>query len=101
MMNKSRHPFRVFWLLAGLAGGLLQLYIVMCGRSTPAAVSSSPGKSLYNAKCSSCHRLLPPGDYPADTWRDYVYKYGKRLPEVDRQRILDYLEQNAAVDNAN
>jgi hypothetical protein len=45
--------------------------------------------------------LLPPGDYPADTWRDYVYKYGKRLPEVDKQRILDYLEQNAAVDNAN
>jgi len=45
--------------------------------------------------------LLPPQDYTADTWRDYVNKYGKRLPEADKQQMLDYLEQNAAVDNAN
>jgi len=101
MMKNTKHPIRAFWLITGLTGVLLQLYIFICGCSTPAAVSLPSGKSLYNAKCRSCHRLLPPQDHTADTWRDYVNKYGKRLPEADKQQMLDYLEQNAAVDNAN
>jgi len=88
-----------FLLLAGLFGILLQSYLFMYGCSAPANSvdpSGASAKSLYSAKCSSCHRLLPPQDYTAEQWRHYVDKYGKKMTQLEKEIVLDYLEPRAA-----
>jgi hypothetical protein len=54
------------------------------------------GYSLYASKCGSCHRLLPPQDHTMDQWRHYVDTYGKKMTQLEKQTVLDYLEQRAA-----
>ncbi|MHC4287270.1 MAG: hypothetical protein ACYSSJ_03105 [Planctomycetota bacterium] len=29
-------------------------------------------------------------------WRDYVDKYGKKMTQLEKETVLDYLEQRAA-----
>lgn len=81
--------------MTGLAGAGLQLYLYVNGCSAPGKRPVPPGRSLYSAKCGSCHRLLPPGDHTADVWQEYVAKYGKQATEQQRQEILNYLQENA------
>ncbi len=50
------------------------------------------GDKLYRSKCASCHRLLPPKDHPLEKWQKYVEKYGKKLKEDEKKKILQYLE---------
>ena len=86
-------------LIAGVTGILLRSYLFICGCSTPANsgdVAESSAKTLYSAKCGSCHRLLPPQDYTSDQWRLYVDKYGKKMTQLQKQTVLDYLEQRIA-----
>ena len=97
-MNK---PTVHSWFLrfVGITGILLQLYLFLYGCSTPsdmAAPVSSPDHSLYSAKCGSCHRLLPPQEYSAQTRRHYEDKYGKNLTAAQKQQMLNYLTLNAA-----
>ena len=87
------------WFLrcVGITGILLQLYLYGCSAPTDMeAPPFSADHSLYSAKCGSCHRLLPPQDYSAQTWRHYVDKYGKKLTEAQKQQMLDYLIVNAS-----
>ena len=82
-------------LITGVTGILLQSYLFICGCSTPANSVNPPesaAKSLYSSKCTSCHSLLPPQDYTVDTWRLYVDKYGKKMTQMEKQTVLDYLE---------
>jgi hypothetical protein len=91
--------YRALTFIAGLTGILLQSYLFICGCSTPANsrdVAESAAKTLYSAKCRSCHRLLPPQDYTTDHWRLYVDKYGKKMTQLEKQTVLDYLEPRAA-----
>lgn len=46
---------------------------------------------LYSAKCSACHRLLPPEDYPPEKFREYIEKYGKEMSLEEKTRLLEYL----------
>ncbi|MHC5103775.1 MAG: hypothetical protein ACYSOQ_10215 [Planctomycetota bacterium] len=90
---------RALAFFAGLAGILLQSYLFICGCSTPADsgnFAGSPAKTLYSAKCGSCHRLLPPQDYTSDQWRLYVDKYGKKMTQLQKQTVLEYLESRSA-----
>ena len=50
------------------------------------------GGKLYAAKCSSCHRLLPPTDYSLDKFGAYIEKYGKGLTAEEKGRIMDFLK---------
>ena len=90
------------WFLrfVGITGILLQAYLFLYGCSNPAnytVTADAPSAPLlYSAKCASCHRLLPPEDYSAQTWRHYVDKYGKKLTDVQKQQMLDYLIVNAS-----
>ena len=81
--------------MVSLTGALLQLYLFLYGCSAPANLSSSPEQALYSAKCGSCHRLLPPPDYTLAVWQDYVDKYGKKMTDLEKQQVLNYLQQDA------
>ena len=96
---KKRIIHTQFLYLVGFTGVLLQLYLFLYGCSSPAERTSpvdSSASSLYSAKCSSCHRLLPPQDHTIETWRHYVDKYGKTMTDEQKQQVLDFLRHNAA-----
>lgn len=48
---------------------------------------------LYSAKCSSCHRLLPPEDYPLEKFSEYIEKYGKEMTAEEKEKLLGYLKE--------
>ena len=86
-----------FPVLMGIFVLLLQSCILMYGCSNAAGSSvTTEGYSLYASKCGSCHRLLPPQDHTMDQWRHYVDTYGKKMTQLEKQTVLDYLEQRAA-----
>jgi hypothetical protein len=95
-----RAIFQKIWSLPVVAGGcilLLQSYIFMYGCSNNAiAPEITGGRALYSSKCVSCHRLLPPEDYSADSWEHYVDKYGKKMTDDQKQIVLNYLLQESA-----
>jgi len=100
-MKRRSIKYNTLTLIAGVTGILLQSYLFMCGCSTPANSVNPPesaAKSLYSSKCTSCHSLLPPQDYTVDTWRLYVEKYGKKMTQMEKQTVLDYLELYATPD---
>src|SRR5215510_4780966 len=51
------------------------------------------GRDLYVARCSSCHPLHRPAEYPPARWNELVTKMGPRakLSEEEREQILRYL----------
>jgi mono/diheme cytochrome c family protein len=51
----------------------------------------SAAYKLYSAKCSSCHRLLPPEDYSLEKFGEYIEKYGKEMTPDEKTRLLDGL----------
>ena len=100
-MKRRSIKYNTLTLIAGVTGILLQSYLFMCGCSTSANsgdFADSAAKSLYSSKCTSCHSLLPPQDYTVDTWRLYVDKYGKKMTQMEKQTVLDYLELYATPD---
>lgn len=78
-------------------GTLFLSLIILANSSVVIAVEKSPLKEserLYRSKCASCHRLLPPKKYSDEKWEEYVIKYGKKLKEEEREKILEYLKAN-------
>lgn len=51
--------------------------------------------TLYRAKCASCHRVYPPGNYTYEKFETYVARYGKGLEPEERGRLLDYLKESS------
>ena len=51
--------------------------------------------TLYRTKCSACHRVYPPKEHTYQTLQTQVARYGKGLNDVERQRLLEYLKENA------
>lgn len=95
-MRTSSVKTGVFFLCLMSSAGVWLLHVLLSGCSAPAERPPlHAGQTLYNAKCASCHRLLPAEDYTADVWKEYVVKYGKQATEQQRQEILEYLQQNA------
>jgi hypothetical protein len=96
-MKFTIQKIRAFSVLAGILLCLLQSCILMYGCSNSASSSvTADGYSLYASKCGSCHRLLPPQDYTTDRWRLYVDRYGKKMTQLEKKTVLDYLEPRAA-----
>jgi hypothetical protein len=96
-MKSILQKIKSFPILAGIFVFLLQSYMLMYGCSNTASNSvTADGYSLYASKCGSCHHLLPPQDHTMDQWRHYVDKYGKKTTQLEKQTVLDYLEQRAA-----
>ena len=50
-----------------------------------------PNAVLYSRKCSSCHNLIEPSRHDAQTWREYVEKYGQNLTVEEKRRLVYYL----------
>ena len=80
-----------------LAMTVILLGTVPCGDSPQALAAGkelSEGDRLYRAKCTSCHRLLKPKDYPDEKWQEAVKKFGKKLTDEERKKILEHLQGN-------
>jgi mono/diheme cytochrome c family protein len=65
-------------------------------RFTGSSVESlREGRTLYLARCGSCHALRDPSSLPPDAWagevRDMRTSKGVRLNPEDEQRITAYL----------
>jgi mono/diheme cytochrome c family protein len=58
---------------------------------SPAALESA--RALYITRCSSCHSLNQPGDYPPDEWATWMRKMTPKakLTPNESQDILTYL----------
>ena len=98
-MKRIPNTYKTLTVIAGVTGIVLQSYIFICGCSSPANPvdpAELSAKRLYSAKCASCHNLLPPEDYTYQEWRYYVDKYGKKMSDLEKQQVLNYLEKRAA-----
>lgn len=51
------------------------------------------GRATYIDKCSGCHTLHLPEEYPADHWRDVVVEMAPRakLDGAEQDRVIRYL----------
>jgi cytochrome c-type biogenesis protein CcmH/NrfG len=63
----------------------------------PIPQTATDGRSLYDNNCSKCHELIDPKKYTANEWPAFVDKYGTliRLPEDEKQKIIEYLQQQS------
>lgn len=88
------HP-NLMWLVKKWDVSLICLLILVIPSVGLAAKKKplSESERLYRSKCASCHRLLPPKKYSDEKWEEYVIKYGKKLKEEEKQRILEYLKE--------
>lgn len=50
---------------------------------------------LYRVKCAACHRLYQPQNHSYQKLQTYVTEYGRGLSTEERQRLLEYLKENA------
>lgn len=53
----------------------------------------SEAYKLYSAKCSSCHRLLPPENYTLEKFKEYIEKYGKEMTLEEKTELLNGLRK--------
>jgi hypothetical protein len=51
------------------------------------------GRSLYVRRCSGCHNLYVPSDYPASAWPEIVEEMSEKakLDRDERDQVLRYL----------
>lgn len=56
---------------------------------------------LYSAKCSACHRLLPPDDYPMEKLSEYIEKYGKEMTAEEKFKLLNGLREYRKIKGGN
>ncbi|MBI5240063.1 MAG: cytochrome c [Elusimicrobia bacterium] len=85
--SASRRP-----ALAALA---LAAALAACAGSIPRAPSTAlaRGRELYVAKCSSCHALYAPREYPPQRWPGLVADMSRpaKVTEEQARSILSYL----------
>ena len=70
---------------------LFSLAIALSG-CVPEA-EKSEGYKLYSAKCSSCHRLLPPENYTLEKLEEYIVKYGKEMTAEEKSKLFGFLKE--------
>lgn len=71
---------------------ILMTFVIVSSALAAEKRPLTEGERLYRSKCASCHRLLPPKKYSDEKWEEYVIKYGKKIKEEERQKILEYLK---------
>jgi hypothetical protein len=51
------------------------------------------GRTLYVARCSACHSLHLPSEYPADKWVGFVEEMASdaKLSAEQKERVIQYL----------
>lgn len=70
--------------------------LAFCINSAKEADAAARGQDLlYRAKCAACHKVYPPRKYTYQKLQVYVTRYGKGLTDEERQRLLEYLKENA------
>lgn len=85
-------------LLAALNLALLGAACATTARGTRAeARAAADGRTLYEQSCQRCHALYMPSSFPADEWRFFVRKYGRkaRLSPEEQAKVYEYLKANS------
>jgi cytochrome c5 len=85
----------------------LIVFIISCSHKTTPTTSvvipkpDSPeaiaGKTIFTAKCGTCHDLKNPGDHTAQEWVPIVKEMGRKakLNDADKSNVLAYVQSNA------
>jgi hypothetical protein len=85
----------------------LIVFILSCSHKTAPTTSvvipkpDSPeaiaGKTVFTAKCGTCHDLKNPGDYTAQEWVPIVKEMGHKakLDDTEKNNVLAYVQSNA------
>lgn len=86
---------RISFRLVCLWGFIFSLSLSGCVPDDPvtAQVVKSEGYRLYAAKCSACHRLLPPERYSIEKFQEYIDKYGKEMTSEEKESLLGALKE--------
>lgn len=53
----------------------------------------SEGERLYRSRCSACHMLIKKDALSKDGWELAVKRYGGKLSEEDKRKIIEYLTE--------
>jgi hypothetical protein len=53
----------------------------------------SEGERLYRSRCSACHMLIEKDALSRDGWELAVKRYGEKLKEEEKKKILEYLTE--------
>ena len=72
---------------------IFSLGLLTQGQGCAPDEEQSAAYKLYSAKCSSCHRLLPPEDYPLEKLSEYVEKYGKEMTAEEKEMLIGALKE--------
>lgn len=75
----------VFWPV-GLF--ILAAWIIGCENID---LHMSEAEMMYRTKCSSCHRVIEPGEYNMQEWTDYVDRHGSGLNAKEKGLVLEHL----------
>jgi cytochrome c2 len=90
-----------------LASIAITIIIISCSHKTAPTASiavakpDSPeaiaGKTVFTAKCGTCHELKNPGDYTAQQWTPIVKEMSRKakLNDTDKANVLAYVQSNA------
>jgi cytochrome c5 len=85
----------------------LIIFVVSCSHKTTPTIAvvipkpDSPeaiaGKTVFTAKCGTCHDLKNPGDHTAQEWVPIVKEMGRKakLNDTDKNNVLAYVQSNA------
>jgi cytochrome c2 len=68
--------------------------VVIPKPDSPEAIA---GKTVFTAKCGTCHDLKNPSDYTAKEWVPIVKEIGRKakLNDSDKNNVLAYVQSNA------
>lgn len=79
------------------AGSLLAACVVSTTAPGPSPRREDPRRSLYRAKCHSCHRLYPADRLSAEKWPPVMEKMASKakLQDDEKEQILSYLLEGA------
>ncbi len=75
--------------------GFVMLLFGCMAATKPAFAEERDPDVLYRSKCTACHRVYPPQNYTYQKSLAYVTRYGRSLSDEERQRLLEYLKENA------
>jgi cytochrome c2 len=85
----------------------LIVFIISCSHKTaptssvvipkPDSPKAIAGKTVFTAKCGTCHELKNPGNYNANEWIGIVKEmaHKAKLNDTDKNNVLAYVQSNA------
>jgi len=78
-----------------ITGVILAIYTLLAGCSGYIrGTELSEGEKLYRSRCSACHMLIEKNALSKDGWELAVKRYGSKLSEEQKRKIVEYLTQS-------